>query len=63
MTAIVDKSVEKQMLKYSQPILGPNQSCLEFRFTSGCSSIYAALMLSEVMAESVDLNQELLITF
>ena len=61
-TAIVGTIVEKQMIMYSLPILDHNQSCQQFGFTSGYSPIYAALVLSEVMAEAANLNQELLIT-
>ena len=61
-TAIVGKIVEKQMIRYFQPIPDLNQSRLQFGFASGCSPIYAALVVSEVMAEAADHNQELLIT-
>ena len=51
------------MMKYSRPILDPEQSKLQFGFTCSSSPIYAALVLTNMMAKATDHKQDLLITF
>ena len=61
-TSIVGKVVELHMMSHSRPILDPAQSRLQFGFTCGVSPIYAALVLTEVMAEAADSKEPLYIT-
>ena len=61
--SIVGKVVEKHMLKLSRPILDPAQSRLQFGFSKGISPIFAALVVTELMAEATDSNSQLQITF
>ena len=61
-TSIIGKVIELHMLSHSRPILDPIQSPHQFGFSKGCSPIYAALLLTEIMAEASDLNQHLYIT-
>ena len=49
------------MVKFSRPILDSLQSQLQFGFTSGCSPVYAALVLTEIIAEAKDSGEELFI--
>ena len=60
-TAIVGKILELHMVQHSRPILDKLQSRLQFGFTSGCSPVYAALVLTEVMSEAKDSGEELLV--
>ena len=62
-TSLVGKIVEKHMLVHTNAILGQDQSQLQFGFTEGCAPNYAALMLTEVMAEAKDSGSPLFITF
>ena len=61
-TSIVGKVVEIHMVTLSNPILDSVQSRLQFGFTEGCSPTYAALILTEIMADAADSKEELLIT-
>ena len=61
-TSIIGKVIEKHMIKQAKPIL-EHQSHLQFGFFSGCSPSYAALVLTELMAEAKDPGTELYITF
>ena len=62
-TAIVGKVVEKQLIKMSRPTLDSLQSRLQYGFTSGISPIYAATILTEIMAEAKDTKTELYVAF
>ena len=61
-TAIVGKVVELHTVSMSRAILDPQQSPYQFGFTKGCSPVYAALMLTEIIAEAKDSGTELYIT-
>ena len=62
-TSIVGKVLEKHMLAGIKKVLDPSQSSHQFGFTSKCSPVFAAIALTEVMAESKDNNGELHIAF
>ena len=62
-TSIVGKVVELHMMTHSGPPLDLNQSRLQFSFTVSCSPVLPALVLTEVIAEAIDNNEQLLITF
>ena len=62
-TSIVGKVVEKQMIAQLRPTLDRLQSRLQFGFSKGISPIYAAVVLTEIMAEAKDCKEELHITF
>ena len=51
------------MLAGTKKVLDPSQSSHQFGFTSKCSPVFAAIALTEVMAESKDNNSELHIAF
>ena len=53
-TSIVGKVIEIHMVNITRSILNPQQNPCQFGFTAGNSPIYAALILTEVMAEAVD---------
>lgn len=61
--SIVGKIVEKHMLKNTRPVLDPTQSRLQFGFSTGIAPVYAALVVTELMAEATDTKKELLVTF
>ena len=61
-TAIVGKIVEMHMVNHTRPILDQQQSRLQFGFSHGCSPVMAALILSEVIANAKDNDEELIIT-
>jgi hypothetical protein len=62
-TSVVGKVLERHMLKYTNDILDKTQSHLQFGFTTGCYPMYAALALTEIMAEAKDSGKELYLTF
>ena len=62
-TSIVGKVLKKHMLAGTKKVLDPSQSSDQFGFTSKCSPVFAAIALTEVMAESKDNNSELHIAF
>ena len=62
-TSIVGKVVEKHMIQLTRPILDSTHSPLQFGFTRGSSPTYAALVLTEIMADAADRKQELQVTF
>ena len=51
------------MLKNARPVLDAVQSRLQLGFSGGISPVYAALVVTELMAEAADSKQELLVTF
>ena len=51
------------MTKQARPILDSNQSKLQFGFSSGVSPLYAALLITELIAEAKDSKSQLLLTF
>ena len=61
-TSLVGKIVEIHMMAFSRPILDACQSRLQFGFTKGCSPVFAALVVTEVMADATDNNDPLFIT-
>ena len=60
-TSIVGKVIELHMVNIARAILDPMQSPYQFGFSKGCSPIYAALLLTEVVAEARDNKNELII--
>ena len=62
-TAIIGKIIELHIIGHTKSILDPIQSPLQFGFSRGCSPIYAALLLTEIIADAKDSNQSLMITF
>ena len=62
-TSIVGKIVEKHLLKQIRPVLDSAQSRSQFGFTKGNSPTYAALIITELLAEAKDTKSELHITF
>ena len=50
------------MVNIARGILDPMQSPYQFGFSKGCSPIYAALLLTEVVAEARDNKNELIVT-
>jgi hypothetical protein len=62
-TSIVGKILEKHMLLHTKKILDKAQSDCQFGFTTKCSPVYAAIALTEVMAESSDNGSELHLAF
>ena len=62
-TSIVGKVLEKYMLVHTKILLDPVQSPLQFGFTPKCSPVYAAIALTEILAEAKDNAQELHIAF
>ena len=61
-TALVGKVVELYLMSLSRPILDGCQSNLQFGFTKGCSPMFAALALTEIIAEAKDNDKPLIIT-
>ena len=51
------------MIMKTRPILDKTQSQHQFGFTSGSSPTYAALVLTEIMANANDSKQELYVTY
>ena len=51
-TLIVVIIIELHIVSHSRPILDPIQSKFQFGFTNGCSPIYVALMLIEIIADA-----------
>ena len=51
------------MLAKTRCILDPVQNRLQFGFTQGASPVYAALVITEAMAEAQDTGKPLYITF
>ena len=62
-TSVIGKILEKHMLQETDKILGTSQSHLQFGFTNGCSPMYAALVITEIMAEAKDSGKPLYLTF
>ena len=62
-TSIIGKIVEKHVLKYTKSIMDPKQSRLQFGFTPHCSPVFAALALTEVLAEAEDNHSTIHIAF
>ena len=62
-TSLVGKVIEMKMIAHTRPPLGEHQSHLQFGFTQKSSPIYAALAITEAMAEAADDKEELSITF
>ena len=60
-TSIVGKVIELHMVNIARGILDPMQSPYQFGFSKGCSPIYAALLLTEVVAEARDNKNELIV--
>ena len=50
------------MVSHSRPILDPMQIKFQFGYTCGCSPIYAALMLTEIIVDAEDSKSELYVT-
>ena len=61
-TSIVGKVVEIHMINEAKPPLNNRQSHHQFGFTCGTSPIYAALTLTEILAEATDSRDPLYIT-
>ena len=61
-TALVGKIVELHLMTLSRPTLDSQQSMLQFGFTRGCSPIFAALTLTEIIADAKDNKEPLIIT-
>ena len=62
-TSIIGKIVEKHMIAQARPILDPKQSHLQFGFSVGCSPMFAALIITEIMADAKDTKEPLFLTF
>ena len=62
-TSIIGKVVELHLMTHSRPPLDRNQSMAQFGFTHGCSPVLAAVVLTEVIAEARDNNQQLIVSF
>ena len=62
-TSIIGKLLEKAWLLRANPIIEGNQSRLQRGFTAKCSSINAALLITESIAEAKDTRKPLYITF
>ena len=62
-TSIVGKVLEKYLLARTKILLDPAQSPLQFGFTPKCSPVYAAIALTEILAEAKDNAEELHIAF
>ena len=61
-TAIIGKVVEAHLRSLSRPKLDSGQSGNQFGFSPGCSPTFAALVITEVMAEAMDTKTPLLLT-
>ena len=62
-TSLIGKVIEKHMLVYTNRALKTAHSHLQFGFTEGCSPAYAAILLTEVLAEAKDSGTPMIVTF
>ena len=62
-TSLIGKVIERQMLRDTRPILDPAQSSSQYGYTEGVPPTYAAIVLTEVIAEALDNKTELIVTF
>jgi hypothetical protein len=62
-SAIVGKITEKHMLYNTRPVLDPSQSRGQFGFSSGICPIFAAVIITELIANAKSNNEELYLTF
>jgi hypothetical protein len=62
-TSIVGKVIEKEILKLTRRVVNSQQNKMQFGFTSGISPIYAAVVLTEILAEAKDCKTPIFVTF
>lgn len=62
-SSLIGKVVETHLLIVSNKALGPRQNCLQFGFTEDVSPMFAAVILTEAMAEAKDKSTPLYLTF
>ena len=62
-TALISKVVSCHILLHTDAILNTAQSRLQFGFTSDLAPIFAAVLMTEIIAQAIDNNEQLLITF
>ena len=63
MASAIGKIVEKEMMKQTKPHSKIHQDPMQYGFTEECSPSICALMVTEAIAESLDLNLPLYIIF
>ena len=63
MASTLGKVVEREMMRKTKPHSKANQDPMQYGFTEECSPAICALMITEAIAESKDLNKPLYVTF
>jgi hypothetical protein len=61
--SLIGKAIEKEVTKRLKHILDPCKSKLQFGFSEGCSPVTCALVVTESIAEALDNDEALYITY
>ena len=62
-TALIGKIISCHMLSHTDSLLDAVQSRMQFGFTHDLAPIFAAVIITEIMSQALDNNEELFITF